>query len=54
MSGNSAPQYGTPEFEDITLEDVGSVKAALEAAATLTPEQLEAVWAQETISGGNW
>lgn len=55
MSGsNSQGQYSAPTFGDVNLVGFGSVLEALETAEEITPEQLEAVWAQETITGGEW
>lgn len=54
MSGNQAPQYGEPEFSDIILEDVGSLKAALIAADTLTEAELEAVFNAAPKAAGTW
>jgi hypothetical protein len=55
MSGsNNPPQYGEPEFEDVILVDVGSLKTALQNAETLTEAQLEAVFNAAPKTGGSW
>lgn len=54
MSGSVFP---TPEFADVIIPGVGSVKTAIESGGGgggLTPEELETVWAEEEITGGEW
>jgi hypothetical protein len=55
MSGST---YPTPEFTDVIIPGIGSVKLAIQegggSGGEITPEELEAVWSEVTTTGGEW